>query len=325
MKAVSEAEDLVSSDTNGGSPSSSGVEGSELMASQATYHQSGESIDNEIIDDDVNITSRTAADSFHSMNTSHGGDPAQLFEYTPPQSNWAEEETRLVEKLRSKMNKIEMSLEEEEPGVDELLVQGGWKIGAGAGEVETKTKARVGKRIRKGYDIVRIGNFDGDIAFFHQRGVTFTDERKQLLLALIPPLREVCEIFEYEPAFITLFWHPESASRFIQQRLLLNIWPVEQKMEERKRLNIHPHSIDSLSHDPYVYAYFYGLLIHKLAHFHDIVHGTRHDFYMNEVRIEFLEGWLSLLEKKAFTIQDDRFLPHNVMRTHRDLLCDTVN
>jgi len=29
--------------------------------------------------------------------------------------------------------------------------------------------------------------------------------------------------------------------------------------------------------------YLYGLCIHKLAHFHDIVHGTRHNFYMNEV------------------------------------------
>ena len=36
--------------------------------------------------------------------------------------------------------------------------------------------------------------------------------------------------------------------------------------------------------DPYVYAYLYGLCVHKLAHFFDVVHGTRHDFYMSEYR-----------------------------------------
>jgi hypothetical protein len=28
--------------------------------------------------------------------------------------------------------------------------------------------------------------------------------------------------------------------------------------------------------------------------------GTRHDYYMNELRIEFLEDWLDLLEAKGF-------------------------
>lgn len=43
-----------------------------------------------------------------------------------------------------------------------------------------------------------------------------------------------------------------------------------------------------------------GLHIHKLGHFHDIVHGTRHDFYMNELRVEFILEWLALLERKGF-------------------------
>ena len=38
----------------------------------------------------------------------------------------------------------------------------------------------------------------------------------------------------------------------------------------------------------------------QLAHFHDIVHGTRHDYYMNELRIEFLDEWIELLERKGF-------------------------
>ena len=28
--------------------------------------------------------------------------------------------------------------------------------------------------------------------------------------------------------------------------------------------------------------------------------GTRHDYYMNELRIEFMEDWLDLLESKGF-------------------------
>ena len=43
-----------------------------------------------------------------------------------------------------------------------------------------------------------------------------------------------------------------------------------------------------------------GLFIHKLGHFHDIVHGTRHDFFMNELRIEFLMEWLALLDRHGF-------------------------
>jgi len=56
----------------------------------------------------------------------------------------------------------------------------------------------------------------------------------------------------------------------------------------------------SVRSDPWTYCYLYGLMIHKLGHFHDIVHGTRHDYYMNELRIEFLENWLDLLESKGF-------------------------
>lgn len=41
-------------------------------------------------------------------------------------------------------------------------------------------------------------------------------------------------------------------------------------------------------------------MIHKLGHFHDIVHGTRHDFFMNELRIEFMNEWLDLLDSKGF-------------------------
>lgn len=62
--------------------------------------------------------------------------------------------------------------------------------------------------------------------------------------------------------------------------------------------------------DPFAYMYIYGLHIHKLAHFHDIVHGTRHDFFMNELRIEFLDEWIRLLERHGF---DPAFLETSPM------------
>ena len=48
------------------------------------------------------------------------------------------------------------------------------------------------------------------------------------------------------------------------------------------------------------YMYFYGLFCHKLAHFFDVVHGTRHDFFMNEFRIDTLFKWIALLHKKGW-------------------------
>ena len=59
----------------------------------------------------------------------------------------------------------------------------------------------------------------------------------------------------------------------------------------------------------------YGLFAHKLAHFFDVVHGTRHDFFMNEYKIGCLSNWLTLLRAKGWEPADletgpngDRFL-----------------
>merc|ERR1712048_988205 len=89
-----------------------------------------------------------------------------------------------------------------------------------------------------------------------------------------------------------MFYQKNALSRFITQKLLYNIWPIE----EYVRTN----NIKDIKKDPFTYMYFYGLHIHKLAHFHDVVHGTRHDFFMNEIRIEFLSEWIELLESKGF-------------------------
>ena len=48
------------------------------------------------------------------------------------------------------------------------------------------------------------------------------------------------------------------------------------------------------------YAYFFGLCVHKLAHFFDVVHGTRHDFFMDEYRAHYAAAWTALLLARGF-------------------------
>jgi hypothetical protein len=40
--------------------------------------------------------------------------------------------------------------------------------------------------------------------------------------------------------------------------------------------------------------------VHKLAHFFDVVHGTRHDFYMTEYRAHHDYEWVQLLLERGF-------------------------
>ena len=39
----------------------------------------------------------------------------------------------------------------------------------------------------------------------------------------------------------------------------------------------HEKGLSDLRSDEFVYCYLYGLFIHKLGHFNDILHGTRSD------------------------------------------------
>lgn len=66
---------------------------------------------------------------------------------------------------------------------------------------------------------------------------------------------------------VTLFYEVGASSRFVRQKLLYNIAPIE----EHKRSLL----LSDVRTDPFVYCYFYGLCVHKLAHFFDVVHGTR--------------------------------------------------
>lgn len=73
---------------------------------------------------------------------------------------------------------------------------------------------------------------------------------------------------------------------------MFNIAPVEARKKEM--------ALADARTDAFVYAYFYGLCIHKLAHFFDVVHGTRHDFYMTEYRANYHLQWIQLLLARGF-------------------------
>ena len=191
------------------------------------------------------------------------------------------------------------------------------------------------ERRGRGYDLVRVGNLSeqpgavADIAFFHQRATlaqaratTRPAPRRQpgLVRAVSPParrrqvydekkfgrqrlarqccgaLRDVCSVFDYDAARVTLFFEPGALSRFVRQKLLFNIAPVEEQQKARRLADVRT--------DAFVYAYFYGLMVHKLAHFFDVVHGTRHDFFMSEYRAHYALRWVELLLARGFEPAD---------------------
>jgi len=175
-----------------------------------------------------------------------------------------------------------------------------------------------------GYDLVRVGNFteqiDGvaDIAFFHHRttlselyDAEATHGRQRLVRECCGALRDVCDgVFGYDAAKVTLFYEAGAGSRFVRQKLLYNIWPIEVHKRTKRLTDVRT--------DPFVYCYFYGLCVHKLAHFFDVVHGTRHDFYMTEYRANHDLAWVSLLLARGFD-------PAEVEREYRQLLAKVVD
>ena len=66
------------------------------------------------------------------------------------------------------------------------------------------------------------------------------------------------------------------------------------------------------------YAYFFGLCVHKLAHFFDVVHGTRHDFFMSEYRANYHLRWVQLLLSRGFD-------PASVERECREMVWQVVD
>ena len=71
--------------------------------------------------------------------------------------------------------------------------------------------------------------------------------------------------------------------------------------------------LEDVRKDAFVYCYFFGLCIHKLAHFFDVVHGSRHDFFMTEYRCNYHLAFISLLARRGFD-------PEAVEREFADLV-----
>ena len=126
---------------------------------------------------------------------------------------------------------------------------------------------------------MRVGNFteraDGsppDIAFFHNRPTLHEVyeegrfKRQQLVKECCGALRDVCDgVFGFDAAKVTLFYEAGSVSRFVRQKLLFNIEPVEARRREAK--------LDDVRTDSFVYAYFYGLCIREWSRLR--THATR--------------------------------------------------
>ena len=125
----------------------------------------------------------------------------------------------------------------------------------------------VAERVGRGYDLVRVGNFTeqggggavADIAFFHDRATldafvadARADERAgrggapsaaarggaagraRCVRECCGALRDVCDgVFGVDAARVTLFYAPGALSRFVRQKLLFNVEPVEQRKRAR--------------------------------------------------------------------------------------------
>eukprot|EP00038_Savillea_parva_P002308 m.113097 g.113097 ORF g.113097 m.113097 type:complete len:531 (+) comp10794_c0_seq2:4866-6458(+) len=225
-------------------------------------------------------------------------EPIERVEYKPADPLWEEKERRLLESLKARDEGIKDMLEVEPPGIDDVLKANGYATPAASEDdrkLAEQTSVRVGTQKRGGYDLLRWGNIH-KCAYFHYRPEIdqfSADHTMQAFVSqCVDVLEELCTVFDYEVAYVTVFYQRGAQSRFMQQRLMFNVAPIHQHAEDNH--------VQDIRQDPFAYMYLYGLMIHKLGHFHDIVHGTRHDFFMNELRIEFLNEWLNLLDSKGF-------------------------
>lgn len=97
-------------------------------------------------------------------------------EYKPPDPNWEVKEKALLEQLKELNDEVEENLEEEPPGVDELLVvevgsfvdrfltlssQGFQVPDVADQKIKDAIDVEVATHVKRGYDIVRIGNVRG--------------------------------------------------------------------------------------------------------------------------------------------------------------------
>ena len=97
-----------------------------------------------------------------------------------------------------------------------------------------------------------------DIAFFHHRlTMHLVPSRQKLVQVVCKALREVSQqVFDYDARLVTLFYEEGAPSRFIRQKLMFNIAPVDKFRRENTSLDL----ADSmqLTQYPFLYTYIYG-------------------------------------------------------------------
>jgi len=208
---------------------------------------------------------------------------------------------RIVERER------EAQIEPEPVGIDSYL--SAEVLGSSGNSNEAPVAAAVKNVVRRqrvspGFDLVRVGNVARhpgvapDVAFFHHRLSDYSKERRRLVKECAFVLDDVCgdRCFGYDPAKIALFFQPNVVSRFIRQKLLFNIHPIEQHCRRKSGGG----TLADARREAFTYCYFFGLAVHKLAHFFDVVHGTRHDFMMTEYRCHYALKLVELLAYRGF-------------------------
>ena len=230
----------------------------------------------------------------------------ELVRITPGQPGWLEREEELLREVQARGDPATELVPAGTHDSTEEYVSIAMRA-----EDEVLKDANVSVVLSKktGFDIVRYGNVGprNDIAFFHSRSEEATSQRLALAHYAAEILEEVCSVFAFNAYYATLFYQRHSVSRFLTglgnvgkgQGLLINIWPIEQKFGECGGETA-ALTREQVRSEPFCWCYLYGLCIHKLAHFHYVNHGTVHDFFMDELRIEYSEAWIELLLARGF-------------------------
>jgi len=232
------------------------------------------------------------------------------------------ESTEAAARARIVQRQRNAAVENEPEGIDDILVMDNI--------VNPKlSQSKIQKVVRKtrispGFDLVRIGNFprrgcDGakEVAYFHHKTSVYQVYEDPSFQCFIKQCCVVLDdvsssVFGYDTALIALFYQPNAVSRFVRQKLLFNIYPIEQfkkKLNDENPVDIRRYA--------YPYCYFFGLCVHKLAHFFDVVHGTRHEFFMNEYRVHYALHFIQLLIRRGFD-------PESVEREYGHLIHSEV-
>jgi len=195
-------------------------------------------------------------------------------------------------------------VEPEPPGVDDVYLEEEGEASQLRGGDTVRLETTTRTRTSPGFDLVRV-----DVAnalFFHHRPTLhelYDDAgRRRLVKEAALVLDRVAAVFGYDPAKVALFFQRGAVSRFVRQKLFFNLAPLD----KRRR-----HTGADLRADPFAYCYFFGLFVHKLAHFFDVVHGTRHHFFMTEFRCHFALNFVALLARQGFDpAQVEAQFPH---------------